>query len=358
MRPFRWLPVLLASILLIGIAPAQAQDSKITTKNNIVTVQQTGEDEELPTFLGDDDAAKIKHLQGDLIITVPSSPVSPDDQVIFVTSGDQMGFLNINDGSSTELPAEALGPFLPLPMLGLSQFTWLDNETLGTLALNFAADTQAELLVLLGINRDTLELSGDYLQLPPDTGFVSVSPDLQHFLLAILPPDAVSTGSAAAMLKTTTLQILPPQVEALSLAETPRLPQALRARADQARTRFAGLLDRFKLMQDTPPLDPTVTVTEKTLDLITYNAATGESNYVTTVPEATMPFSFAWAPELLASGGLADHAGQPRRPAPRLRRRPDLGDGLPRCDGEYPPGREPVLAGEQHLYSGREQPRG
>ncbi|NNJ12667.1 S9 family peptidase [Chloroflexales bacterium ZM16-3] len=296
MRPFRWLPVLLASLLLIGIAPAQAQDSKTSTKNNIVTVQQTSQDEELPTILADDEASKIKHLQSDLVVTVPSSPVSPDDQVVFVTSGDQLGFLNINDGSSVELPTEALGPFLPLPMLGVSQYTWLDNETLGTLALNFAATTQEESLVILGINRDTLDLSGAYVPIPQDLGIVSVSPDLLHFLMVVIPPDAVSSGGTAAMLKTTKVQITLPQVEVAVRAETPLLPRALQARAAQARIQFAGLLDRFKLMQDTP-IEGGVTVTEKTLDLITYNAQTGERNYVTTVPEATNLFGEAWSPD-------------------------------------------------------------
>ncbi|MBX0329856.1 prolyl oligopeptidase family serine peptidase [Oscillochloris sp. ZM17-4] len=297
MRPFRWLPVLLASVLLLGVAPALAQDSKTTTKNNIVTVQPTRRDEDLPTVLGEEDVAKIDRLQSDLVVTVPSSPVSPDDQVVFVTSGDQLGFLNINDGSTVELPADDLGPFLPLPLLGISQFTWLDNETLGTLALNFAATTQDETLVLLGINRDTLELSGDYVTIPQDLGIVSVSPDLMHFLVVLVPPDAMSSGGTAAMLKTTKVQIGMPQVEVASRAETPRLPRTLQARAAQARTQFAGLLDRFKLMQDTPPLDTSVTVTEKTLDILTYNAQTGERSYVTTVPEATGLFGEAWTPD-------------------------------------------------------------
>ena len=60
------------------------------------------------TVIGDEDVAKIKHLQEDLVITVPSSPVSPDDQALLVTSGDKLGFLNIQDGSTSELPAEAL----------------------------------------------------------------------------------------------------------------------------------------------------------------------------------------------------------------------------------------------------------
>lgn len=300
MRRYRWLLVVLASLLLIGIAPVRAEDSKTSEKNNIITVQPTRRDEDLPTVIGADDVAKIDHLQSDLVVTVPSSPVSPDDQVVFVTSGDQLGFLNINDGSSVELTSDALGPFMPLPLLGISQFTWLDNETLGTLALNFAARTPDQSLVLLGINRDTLELSGDYVVLPQDLGIVSVSPDLLHFLMVVIPPDAATSSGASAgaaqMLQTTRVQVTLPQVEVAARAETPRLPQSLQARAGQARAQFADLLGRFKLMQDTP-VDEGITVTEKTLDLVTYNAISGERSYVTTVPEASSLFGESWAPD-------------------------------------------------------------
>ena len=295
MRLYRWLPALLAVICVCGIMPAHAQDSKTTTKNNIVTVQPTQDGEDLPKILGDDEIAKIKRLQGDLVTTVPSSPVSPDDQVVFVTSDKQLGFLNINDGSTIELPTDALGPFMPLPLLGISKFTWLDDQTLGTLALNLNASSPDEALVRLGINRDTLEISGSYVSVPSDTQFVSVSPDLLHFLLVVIPPTPDNSGSQT-MNIVKRVQITHPPITTASLNESPLLPQSLQARASQAQTRFASLLSRFQLMQDTP-ISTSVTVTEKTLDLITYNAESGERSYVTTLPEASFRFGETWTPD-------------------------------------------------------------
>ena len=292
MRLYRWLPALLSMILVFGIMPAHAQDLKTTTKHNIVTVQPTQDGEDLPKILGDDEVAKIKRLQGDLVPTVPASPVSPDDQVVFITSGKQLGFLNINDGSTTELPTEALSSFMPLPLLGISKFTWLDNQTLGTLALNFNATAPNEALVRLGINRDTLELSSTYISMPADTQFVSVSPDLLHFLLLMTPPTS-QNGPVAQALKTVKLPITLPPVTAASMNESPLLPLSLQVRADQARTRFASLLSRFQLMQTTPASD-SMTVTEKTIDVITYNAESGERSYVTTIPDAGYLFGDAW----------------------------------------------------------------
>ncbi|NTW01951.1 MAG: S9 family peptidase, partial [Oscillochloris sp.] len=292
MRLYRWLPALLALILVFGVASAQAQESKpkTKTKNNIVTVEQTSEDEDLPTLLDDKEVAKIKHLQDDLFLTVPASPVSPDDQVVLVTtSDDQLAFLNINDGSSVALPLEALGPFMPLPLLSISQYTWLDSETLGMLALNFEATTPEDALVLLGINRNTLEINAVSLIIPADTSLVSVSPDLLHFLMVRIPADVASSDT----IQTTKLQVTLPEVDVASRTERPVLSHAFQARIAQARTRFASLLSRFELMQDTPEEDA-ITVTENTLDLETYNAITGERNYVTTIPAATSIFGEAW----------------------------------------------------------------
>jgi dipeptidyl aminopeptidase/acylaminoacyl peptidase len=296
MRLYRWLTALLALVLVFGIMPAQAQDSKTTTKNNIVTVQPTQDGEDLPTIIGDDDVAKIKRLQSDLVVSAPASPVSPDDQVVLITAGDQLGFLNINDGSTSELPVKALGPFVPLPLLGLSEFTWLNNETLGTLAVNFNAKSADQSLVLIGINRNTLELSGQYVSLPTDTQIVSISPDLLHFMLVVIPPDAQSSSNPSQMMKTIKVPVTLPEVTSASHIDSLVVPRALQARTAQARARFADLLGRFKMMQDTP-VDSSVTVTQKTLDLVTYDATSGERSYVTTVPEATSLLGAAWSPD-------------------------------------------------------------
>ncbi|NTV63907.1 MAG: prolyl oligopeptidase family serine peptidase [Oscillochloris sp.] len=295
MRLYWWLPVLLASLLVIGNVPARAEDVKIKTKNNIVTVQPTYDDtESLPALLdNEDEVTKIQHLQQDKVNPSLASPISPDDQAVLISTDTQMGFLNINDGSIVELSAEALGPFVPLPFYGLSSFVWLDDQTLGCLALNYAANSQAEYVVALGINRATLEISVFYLVIPDDLSIVSISPDLTHFAAAVIPPeDSTSGGYRDQLLKT---QVTLPQVGNIRQAGVISMPRAFQARAEQARTRFASLLDRFQFMQDTPT-DET-TVTKKTLDLVTYDALSGERNYVTTLPEATSLFGEAWAPD-------------------------------------------------------------
>ncbi|WP_129633085.1 alpha/beta hydrolase family protein [Candidatus Oscillochloris fontis] len=292
MRRYRWLPILLVALMVIGIVPARAEDPLIKVKNNVVTVSPTyGEGESLPTLLSDEEVAKIKRLQTDMLVAVPSSAVSPDDQVVLVTTAAQMAFLNINDGSSMVIPEEALGPFLPLPFLGVSAFTWFDDTTLGCLALNFAAETMEDYVVILGIDRETLELSFSPVWIPEDLGIVSVSPDLTSFLAVVIPPEQPVEEA----LKTTKLRVGLPEVAALNQIETLQVPRTLQARVNQAQSRFGGLLARFALMQDTPT--DQIAVTEKTLDLATYNIVTGERAYVTTIPETTSILGEAWTPD-------------------------------------------------------------
>ncbi len=291
MRRYRWLPMLLVALMVIGIVPARAEEPKIKVKNNVVTVEPTyGDEDALPTLLSDEEVAKIKRLQTDMLVAVPSSPVSPDDQVVLVTMGNTMGFLNINDGSSVAIPEEALGPFLPVPFLGVSSFTWLNDETLGCLALNFAAETMDEYVGILGMDRETLELSFNPLSVPENLSIVSVSPDLSHFLAVVIPEEMQPEEA----LKTSTLRVTLPEVAGLEKIEGLQIPTSMQARVNQAQSRFAGLFAGFALMQDN---NDAITVTEKTLDLVMYDALAGEQAYVTTIPEATTIFGEAWTPD-------------------------------------------------------------
>ncbi|EFO81342.1 peptidase S9 prolyl oligopeptidase [Oscillochloris trichoides DG-6] len=292
MRRYHWLPILLVALMVIGIVPARAEEPKIKVKNNVVTVEPLySEEETLPTLLSDEEVAKIKRLQTEAVIATPSSSVSPDDQVVLVTSANAMAFLNINDGSSVAIPEEAWGPFFPVPMLGISSFTWLDDQTLGCLALNFSAELPQDYIGILGVHRETLELSFSPISLPDDLGIVSVSPDLTRFLTVVIPQEQPVEEA----LQTTKLRVGLPEVAGLTQIESLQVPSTMQARVNQARSQFAGLLSRFALMQDTS--NDQIAVTEKTLDLALYNAVTGERSYVTTLPETTSVFGEAWTPD-------------------------------------------------------------
>lgn len=285
MRSYRWMLALIVLALVATVAPAQAQ-SRI--KNNIVVVNPFDDVEE-KDLLPEAEVEKIDRLQNDVTYLVPFSPVSPDDQAVLVIGSEELGFLDINDGSTTAIDVDSFGPIIPLPLLGFSSFNWVDSRTLGALSLNFAADSFEEAFVVLLIDRVTQELSGFQLSLPENTDILSVSPDFTKYVLVQYPEQEESEEFA----RETSMQLTWPRHSPESKAN-PRLPAAYQRMVDRAVARNPQLLNRVQLMQDTAD-DGSVDITVETVDLVRWDAVTEQVGYLTTLPVSSLFLGEAWS---------------------------------------------------------------
>lgn len=292
MRPYRWLIAVLILVVLASAAPAQAQ---VRPRNNIETMFPVEEGQEQPFFLSSEEIDLITRLQREPVYPLSLTPVSPDDQAVFMSVGESFAFLNIEDGSTIELPLEIFGPLIPLPFLSNIGFTWVDGRTLGSLAINLAAERPEDLFVAVLIDRITLELSGFNVVLPPDFGLINVSPDLTRYFMVRLPEEELSgEDSIRAATEVAQARMLR-QAPGLRSESQLTMPARMQARLDRALRAQPHLLDPIRLLQS-DPTDGTVEATVRTVDLFTYDARDGRLGYITTIPEATALFNAAWSP--------------------------------------------------------------
>jgi dipeptidyl aminopeptidase/acylaminoacyl peptidase len=291
----RWSLALLVLVLLAGASPAIAQRQA----NNILTVDTSEPPDDL---LSPEEVERIDRLQNESVYPLPFSPVSPDDRAVFITSGENIGFLDIEDGSITPLSPESFGFFVPLPLTGFSTFSWLDERTLGALGLNFEAQTVEEAFVKLRIDRETLKVSAEPVPLPANTSIVSVAPNIDNFLLVQIPPEEESEEEAP-IVASVPVSGGAPGAERL---ERPLLPAAMQRRVDRA---LASNAFRRLVLQDQPS-DEELEATVRTLDLLMFNRVSRELRYVTTLPEASSALGEAWTRDssqlAISFFGLAD----------------------------------------------------
>jgi dipeptidyl aminopeptidase/acylaminoacyl peptidase len=279
MRSYRWLLALLALIFGVLSTPLFAASNP----NNIVEVYPPfyGEEEPAP-LLTDAEIEKISQLQTGERFFLPWSEVSPDDEAVLVLADEDLGFLNIQDGSLNIFSVDDFGPLLPLPLLSITNysFNWLDERTLGALALNFLANSAADAFVVVLIDRYTLELQAFPIAFPEDAVIAGISPDFTRYLLAeVTVPQEDVIGSYQ-------LPITYPAPAGGVWAGQTRLPQAWQQRIDQARATQGHLLNRLMPVLQDGMDDENIPLSQQTLDLQTYDITTGEIRYVTTIPFA------------------------------------------------------------------------
>ena len=118
--------------ILLGGAPAFAQTDTTTVKdegNNIFLVD--GTKRPLPILLAPEEAQKLATLQSPA--PGPSykieSAVSPDDRTILASRGPNLFFVDIRDGGTLPITLER-------PISALTNYVWLDENSLGFLAAN------------------------------------------------------------------------------------------------------------------------------------------------------------------------------------------------------------------------------
>lgn len=293
MRPHRWLLAVLALALFAAAAPAAAQSRP--PKNNVVVadVESAGYPADL---LSEEEVAKIERLQNGLRFFRIASPVSPDDAAVLVSGPQDLGFLSLADGSVTQLNTDNFGPLIPLPLVGATSFRWIDERTLAGLGVNFAASGPQDLYVVILIDRITLEISAFAVPIPAGTNILSVSPDFEKYLLVELPEEPGDEGEGGdpgqgRAIREARLQVslpMPPLGQRMEL----EAPARLQRQIDRMLRQKPGLLDGVQFMRQED--ESAQEMTAQTLDLLRYNAASGEIGYVTTLPSATSLFGEAW----------------------------------------------------------------
>ena len=299
MRPQRWLLAMLTLFLVVGAVPAVAEEQP----NNILVVDNSTPPPP-PDLLDEEEVARLDRLQNEAVTTLPLSPVSPDDQTVLATSGEELAFLNIQDGSAAVIDPESFGNYSPLPLAGFSSFSWLDERTLGALAVDFSASTPEDALVKLLIDKETLEIRAEPLRLPGGTGLVSVAPNLERFLLVLLPPEPEEEGNAEGSRIRVPVSRTTPGAE--RIARIPLTP-SLQRRADKLRSSRA--FSRIWMLQEGAN-EAVIEATPTTLDLVLYAKGDQEVRYVTTIPAASVLFGDTWTPDssrlAVSFFGLAD----------------------------------------------------
>ena len=196
MRKQHWLFVTIVLALLVSLAQtnASAEDKNgvIDQGRNVYFVDSSKG--ELNNLLPSEEVDKIKRLQTESRSSGIISPVSPDDQAALANFGDQLGFLNIQDGTFTPLDRRILsGRFVPIvSLLGMTPWGWRDDRTLVGVGVEVVDPRQNEFNpALVTIDRLTGEINGvalprDLLKHMP----VSLAPNGSRLLLLDLPdPD-------------------------------------------------------------------------------------------------------------------------------------------------------------------------
>ncbi len=279
----RWLPLLLILACVAVVAPAQAQQAR----NNVLNIDASRPGQQ-PDLLPPEEVERLERIQTDTTLYLPFSPPSPDDRTIFVVSEEQVGFMNLSDGTVRRIDPEAFGSLTPLPLAGFSRFVWLDGQHLGALAFNERAETLQEAFIKLRINRDTLEVSGEQITLPPDCDIVSVAPDLDRFLLVLLPPEAEEEAQMARPIRVPVARVAPGAARAEAIPLPPGLQRAVE------RMRSHPAFDRLWMRQEGEGATGEVAATPETLDLTLFDHRDGSLRYMTTVPAASVLFGDTW----------------------------------------------------------------
>lgn len=283
-RRLWWIGLLVAMLGLI--APVTAAP----IRNNIIDVDQFGDESDLPpNLLSDEEIERIDRLQNDATTPLAISDISPDDGTVLISSANQFGFLDIETGDTVPVDAAVFDFFVPLPFLGFGQFSWQDERTLGVLAVNFFAVGNEDAFVALSIDRYTGEVFATAVGIPDENiGIVSVAPNLTSWLIVREPPEAEEVEAEGFTIRHTLG--LPSTVAAR--VNRIELPARLQRRVDLLRQQRPDLISRllFQQQQD----GNTVEATRAPYDLFLYDATTGEERYVTSIPYASGLLNETW----------------------------------------------------------------
>lgn len=256
MRLRIWGFILVLAVIVASAAPAFA-DSEVVDHG----------DGEVPELLSAAEVERIAQLQ-DTPVPFISSTVSPDDSTFLIEnyrfSPTGSAFLNINDGSITpiqrlELPED----FDFLPVAG-TEIVWFDDNTMGQVIFDLFNGG----FVFL-VDRTTGVPSIQPIELPFYP--ISIAPNASRLLVAILPEfEDLSAGA----------EFTPP-----FSVELPKLRMDPLQQKRPLRSAFQA------------PTDQRNKLSETELELGVFDLTTGEYSSLLSLPEDSLLFNFAWAPD-------------------------------------------------------------
>lgn len=284
-----WWIIVLATIVGL-VAPAAAAP----IRNNIVNVDQYGDEKDLPpNLLSDEEIERIDRLQNGASYPVAISEISPDDGAVLISSNEGLAFLEIATGDTVPIDTTVFDFLVPLPFFGFGRYSWQDESTLSVLAVNFFATGNEDALAALFFDRFTGSIIAIPVGIPDqDFGFISIAPNLTNWLILREPPGAEDEPPAEGFKTFTIRQTLglPPPVAAR--ANRIELPARIQHRVDQFRQRRPDLLARFLFQQQDD--GTAIEATREPYNLFLYDATTGEERYVTSIPYASAFLNETW----------------------------------------------------------------
>jgi hypothetical protein len=321
LRSIAWIGLL---IVVVGlVAPATAAPMR----NNIVNVDQFADEADLPpNLLSDEEIERINRLQNGAIGVRIISDISPDDGAVLIGTSNGLAFLEIKTGDTVPVDTSAFAFLTPLPALGLGEFSWQDERTIGTLALNAFATSNEDIFAVLAIDRYSGEIAASIIGVPDASiadGISSIAPNVTTWL--ILRAGNGTSGEFKPLTTRHTISFPLPVGDRLN--DWHRWSAHIQRGVDRLHQQRPDLLNRLLWRQnDTNILE----VTNTTTDLFLYDASLGDEQYITTIPSASSLLRATWTDDsahvAVSFFGTADGRERPTFSVHSFRR------DIPRCD--------------------------
>jgi hypothetical protein len=291
MHTRRWLLMIVVVGLLIGLAPARAEEKPVIVDKGRNVYLVDASRGEINNLLPGEDVEKISRLQNEEASVGAISPVSPDDQAIFAVVGETFGFLSIQDGTFEPLnPQRLFTRFVPIvSLMGITPWGWRNERTLVGVGIELVDLQKNEFNpALVTIDRLTGAVGGtalprELLKMAP----VSLSPNGSRLLLLARPqPDEDGPPGMARM------QVTWPHAASPRLAA---LPESIRRQTED----LAQRLDYGRMLLELRPLlapgDEEVAATTDRTRLMLYDTADGGTRELRSFDPALMSIGFAWS---------------------------------------------------------------
>jgi dipeptidyl aminopeptidase/acylaminoacyl peptidase len=311
MRPGRWFFLLVTLCLLAVFSPVYAADPTV----ELIDVGSEDEPIDLPQILSDEEVARIAALQTGVRLNGLLSPLSPDETTGWAVIDEELGFLNVQDGSFAPVDPGVFGQrLLPSAFLGFAPLVWLDNERIGGLGIDTAAESTANVLVLVSLNRVTGDveasaLNPEALELFFTDNFFPIifAPNGTRLAAAIIEE---IPGEEEAMVR---VQVgLPRPMDSLAVQLPATLQQRVAGLSPRNAERHAKFNTLLKQQEDRSILQVTPTTTR----LVVLDLLTGEFDELGVLDQASLLFAGVFSRDsnrlALTTTGFPDLEDEPR----------------------------------------------
>ncbi len=313
MRPARWLFMVLALACFASLAPTHAAPKTV----EIIDAGTGEEPIDLPQVLTDEEVARIDELQNGLRANGLLSAVSPDDTTAWATLDEDVGFLNVQDGTFQPVDLGVFGPnLLPSAFIGFVPLTWLNDTTIAGIGLDLSAEQASNSLVLLTLDRITgqpgaIPLNPTAIEVffEPNVLIIAFAPNATRLVVAVI--EEQENGEGAEMVR---LHVGSPRV---SDGLERLVPTAQQRRIDGLNLRQAARQAKLTTLIDQQQADRSILqVTPTTARILSLDLLTGETSELTTLDEASLIFSAVWSKDsanfALSTTGFPDLEARPR----------------------------------------------